>query len=272
MLTGLSKYSMLLGELVKRDIKVKYKGSVLGIIWSVLNPLLMMLVMSVVFSLVFRFNIPHYIVYLITGQVFFSFMVESTTLSMHSILGNGALLRKIYVPKYIFPISKVLSALVNLGFNMVSVLVITAISGVVYSWSLLLIPVAALYILIFSMGLGLVLSTIVVFFRDIQHIYGVFTLAWTYFTPIFYELKHIPEKYQAIFQLNPMYHFINYFRSIVLHQQSLIDYMKDPTHSVTVYQLPGIQENALCLGIAVLMLLIGLLVFRWKQYKFLNYV
>lgn len=256
--TGITKYWMLLGELVKRDIKIKYKGSALGIVWSVINPLLIMLVMSVVFGMLFRFEIEHYIVYLLTGQVFFSFMNEATTISMNSIIWNGSLLRKIYVPKYIFPISKVLSTLVNLGFNLISVFVIMAIDGVTFSWALLMIPVAIFYLFLFSMGLGLLLATIVVFFRDIQHIYGVITLAWTYLTPIFYPISII-EKYEniyvVIYKLNPMYQFINYFRILVLEQR-----------------VPGIEFNAVCLFYGVVMLFIGLAVFKSKQYKFLNYV
>ena len=252
---GLSKYSMLLGELVKRDIKIKYKGSALGILWSVINPLLMMLVMSFVFGMVFRFQIQHYIVYLLTGQVLFSFMNEATTLSMNAILWNGSLLRKIYVPKYIFPISKVLSTLVNLGFNLISVFVIMAIDGVPFSWALFMIPVVIGFLFIFTLGLGLLLSTIVVFFRDMQHIYGVITLAWTYLTPIFYPINQLPENYQFFFKLNPMYQYINYFRIIVLEQR-----------------VPGWEINAVCLLCAIIMLLIGVSVFKAKQYKFLNYV
>jgi len=252
---GILKYSMLLGELVKRDIKIKYKGSMLGIVWSVINPLLIMLVMSVVFGLLFRFEIKHYIVYLLTGQIFFSFMNEATTISMNSIIYNGSLLRKIYVPKYIFPISKVLSTLVNLGFNLISVFVIMIIDGVNFSWALFMIPVAVFYLFLFSMGLGLLLATIVVFFRDIQHIYGVLTLAWTYLTPIFYPVSIIPENFQIIYKINPMYQFINYFRIIVLEQR-----------------VPGIEFNAICLLCGVVMLFIGASVFRSNQYKFLNYV
>jgi ABC-2 type transport system permease protein len=255
MLKNLAKYKTLLGELVKRDIKVKYKGSVLGIIWSVLNPLLMMLIMSVVFTLIFRFQIEHYIVYLLTGQVLFSFMTEATTQSMNSIVGNGALLRKIYIPKYIFPVSKVLSVLVNLGFNMIAVFVIMAIDGAPFSWSLFMIPVVMIFLMIFTVGLGLFLSSVVVFFRDIQHIYGLFTVAWMYITPIFYPMTLIPEKYQIYFKLNPMYHFVTYFRMIVLDRT-----------------VPSLEYHGICLGIAVVMFLIGFFVFRSQQYKFLNYV
>lgn len=253
--TGLKKYSMLLVELVKRDIKTRYKGSVLGIVWSVINPLLLMLVMSVVFGMIFRFDIEHFIVYLLTGQVFFTFMNEATTLSMNSIIANGSLLRKVYVPKYIFPTSKVLSTLVNLGFNMVSVFIIMAIDGVNFSWALTMIPVAVFYLLLFSLGLGLLLSAIVVFFRDIQHIYGVLIVAWTYLTPIFYPVSLIPENYLILYKMNPMYQFINYFRILVFEQR-----------------VPGIEINAVCLLFGVVMLFIGLTAFKANQYKFLNYV
>ncbi len=257
MLKGLSKYSMLLVELVKRDIKVRYKGSALGIIWSVVNPLLLMLVMSLVFGMIFQFKIPHFVVYLITGQVFFGFMNEATTLSMNSIVSSGSLLRKIYIPKYIFPASKVLSTLVNLGFNLISVLVIMAIDGVTFSWALLMTPIAVFYLFLFTLGLGLILATIVVFFRDVQHIYGVITLAWTYLTPIFYPVslvEKLPEGFQTAFKMNPMFQYIDYFRTIVLEQR-----------------VPGLEANATCLLIGVITFLLGVIVFRRNQYKFLNY-
>lgn len=253
--TGILKYTMLLSELVKRDIKIRYKGSALGIVWSVINPLLIMLVMSLVFGLIFRFDVDHYIVYLLTGQVFFGFMNEATSLSMNAIVYNGSLLRKIYVPKYIFPMSKVLSTLVNLGFNLISVFVIMAIDGVRFSWALFMIPVAVFYLFLFSLGLGLLLAAVVVFFRDIQHIYGVVTLAWTYLTPIFYPVSIIPENYLTLYKLNPMYQYVSYFRTIVLEQR-----------------VPGIEMNAVCLLCGVIMLIIGAAFFRSKQYKFLNYV
>ncbi|MDP2891918.1 MAG: ABC transporter permease [Bacillota bacterium] len=253
--TGLAKYRMLLSELVKRDIKIKYKGSILGIVWSVLSPLLMMLVMAAVFSLIFHFDIPHYVVYLLTGQVFFSFMVEATTLSMQSILGNGSLLRKVYVPKYIFPLSKIISTMVNLAFIMVAVFIVMAIDGVPFSWSLLMIPVAVFYLFLFTLGLGLLLAAAVVFFRDIAHIYGVFVTAWMYFTPIFYRVDLIPPQYQIIFKLNPMYHYVSYFRMIILEGR-----------------VPPLEFNAVCLGIGIVMLFLGAAFFKAKQYKFLNYV
>jgi ABC-2 type transport system permease protein len=130
-----------------------------------------------------------------------------------------------------------------------------AIDGVPFSWALLMIPVVVCFLFIFTLGLGLLLSTIVVFFRDMQHIYGIITLAWMYFTPIFYPINQLDESYQFYFKLNPMYQYINYFRIIVLEQR-----------------VPGWEFNAVCLAISLVMLVIGVSVFRVKQYKFLNYV
>ena len=140
------QYKPLMRELVVRDLKVKYRRSFLGYVWSLLNPLLMMTVMSVVFSYMFRFDIPNYPLYLICGQTLWTFFNESTNMAMHSVLQNGSLIRKVYIPKYIFPISRVFSSFVTMGFSLVAILIVMLVTRVPFSLEMLLIPVPLLFL------------------------------------------------------------------------------------------------------------------------------
>ena len=148
------KYRTLLGRLVQRDLKVKYRRSVLGYLWSLLNPLLMMVVMSLVFSYMFRYDIPNYPIYLITGQIMFTFFSESTTMAMTSVLGNASLIKKVYVPKYIFPISRVLSSFVTLLFSLAAVVIVMLATRTPVTPVIILFPLPLVYVLLFSVGVG----------------------------------------------------------------------------------------------------------------------
>ncbi|MEO3945589.1 ABC transporter permease [Gorillibacterium sp. CAU 1737] len=249
------KYKPLLGNLILRDLKVKYRRSILGVLWSVLNPLLMMLVMTSIFSTLFKIDIPNFPVYYLTGSILFSFFSEATSAAMVSVVYSGPLIKKVYIPKYIFPVEKILFSFVNLLFSLVALVFIIVLTSTKVTWSVLLFPIPLLYALCFSLGLGLILSVLAVFFRDILHLYSVLLTAWTYFTPIFYPESIIPEKFRTVLTLNPLYHFINYFRDLVLHGT-----------------IPGISENLLCMSISVITLLIGLIVFKMNQDKFVLYV
>lgn len=174
------KYRYLLSELVFRDIKLKYRKSYLGILWSTLNPLLMMVVLTVVFSSLFQSDIKNFPVYLMTGQLIFNFFSEATNVAMTGIVGNAGLIKKVYIPKYIFPLSRILSSFVNLLFSIVALLLIMIVTKVTFNVSMLLFFVPLIYVLLLSIGVGLILSTYSVFFRDILHLYGVFTLALMY--------------------------------------------------------------------------------------------
>ena len=204
------QYKPLLKELVRRDLKVKYRRSFLGYVWSLLNPLLMMCVMTLVFSYMFRFDIPNYPLYLITGQTLWTFFNESTNMSMYSVLQNGALIKKVYIPKFIFPISRVLSSFVTMSFSLVAILVVMVFSKSPFYWTILLFPVPLFFLLLFAMGIGMVLSALSVYFRDITHLYGVLTLAWMYLTPIFYTESIIPAKFLTLFHINPLYQYITF--------------------------------------------------------------
>ena len=213
----LFKYKDLLSLLVARDIKLKYRRSVLGYMWSILNPLLSMTVMTIVFSHMLGRGIENFPVYLIIGNITFGFMRESSTQAMNSIISNASMLKKVYVPKYMFTLSKITSSLVNLLFSLGALLIVMIFTGTKFTWYCLLvvIPIAELYI--FCIGLGMFLAQANVFFRDIGNIWSVVTLAWMYMTPIFYNIDNLsPTLRYWIPKLNPMYIYITQFRDFVL--------------------------------------------------------
>ena len=168
------KYKPLLRELVVRDLKVKYRRSFLGYLWSLLNPLMMMMVMTVVFSFMFRSNIENFPLYLICGNTLWAFFNESTNMAMGSVLSNGALIKKVYIPKFIFPVSRVLSSFVTMSFSLVAILIVMIFTRTPVHWEILLFFIPLMLLLIFCVGMGMVLSAMAVYFRDIMHLYGVF--------------------------------------------------------------------------------------------------
>ena len=210
-------YKNLLKELVRRDVKTKYRRSVLGMLWSVLNPLGMMIIMSIVFSHVFRSNIENFPVYLMCGQVIFNFYNEASTVAMSSVLGNASLIKKVYVPKYLFPVSKVCSCFVNLVTSFIALVIVIVATGTKLSWTALLVFIPVIYVFVFSLGMGLMLSALVVTFRDLQHLYGILITAWMYMTPIFYPVDMLPGWVADLVRLNPLANFIEMFRDVILY-------------------------------------------------------
>ena len=252
---GLKRFSPLLKELVVRDIKVRYRHSALGLLWTILNPLLMMVVITIVFSTLFKSDIEHFPIYYLAGSLLFSFNSESTTTAMHSMISNASLLKKVYIPKYLFPLANILSGMVNLGFSLIAMFIVMIVTKAPFHITLLLMPIPIFYTFLFATGLGIMLSALTVFFRDIAHFYGVFILAWTYLTPIFYPVSILPPVLMKIMQFNPMYHYVSFMRELVLYGN-----------------FPSMKENLICLLIGLAMLAIGLFVFYKKQDKFVLYV
>lgn len=251
-----NKYKPLLYELVFKDIKVKYRGSILGLFWSVLQPLLNMVVITVVFSTLFAgHGIENYPVYYLSGSLIFALNQDASAEAMTSIIYNAGLLRKIYVPKYLFPLSKVVTALANCSFSMIAMFIIMLITGAPFHWTLVFLPLLLAYVCLFSTGLGLFLAGLTVRFRDIQYFYTVFLMAWTYLTPIFYPVSILPGFMQRLENLNPMFHFVNYSRNIILYGQ-----------------VPSLTLNLFCLVGGVLMLSLGIYVFRKLQDTFVFYI
>ena len=151
---GFRRFTPLLRELVVRDIKVRYRHSALGLVWTVLNPLLMMVVITIVFSTLFKQNIPNFPIYYLSGSLIFAFNSESTTTALNSIISNASLIKKVYIPKYLFPLSNVLSGLVNLGFSLIAMFIVMLITDAPFHATLLLLPIPIFYTFLFSVGLG----------------------------------------------------------------------------------------------------------------------
>lgn len=249
------KYKELLKQLVIRDVKVKYKRSILGIIWSLLNPLMIMIVMTIVFSELFRFEIKNFAAYLISGQIVFNFFAESTSLAMSSIYSEGQLIKKVYIPKYIFPMSKVLFSFVNFMFSLIAIIIVCIVTGVKIKFTVIFGLLSMIYILGFSIGIGLILSSIAVFFRDVVHLYGVMITAWMYLTPIFYPIDIVPQKYIFLVYINPLYYFVTHFRETLLYGE-----------------VPSLLLNLICIQYVIISLIIGLYVFYKKQDSFILYI
>lgn len=256
-IANFNRYSFLMKQLIIRDFKVKYKRSVLGIVWSLLYPVLMMLVMAMVFSQMFKFRMEgvNYLVYLMTGLVMYNYFSEASNVAMSSVVVNFSLINKVYIPKYIFPIAKTLFVGINFLLTLIPLLVIILITGCSINIWYIVLPYIFVCLLLFTMGIGLLLSTISVFLRDMFYIYGIILTIWNYMTPIFYDISIIPTALQPIFKLNPLYIFINGARSIILYGQ-----------------LPTVVELLSMGAIGVGVLAIGSIVFKKNQDKFIYYV
>lgn len=252
---AVERYKFLISQLVSRDFKTKYKRSVFGIFWSFLNPLLTMLVQFLVFSTFFKADTQNYPVYLISGVVCFSFFSECTQMCLNSISSNYRLITKVYIPKYIFPLAKTLSSSVNLAISLIPLLLVTIITGTALHLSFFLMLYFLLCLIVFSLGVGMVLATLMVFFRDIQFLWSVFLTIWQYATPIFYPAEIIPERFRFIVQFNPLYHFIGCLRKCLIDGVS-----------------PEPINYVYCLVFAVGSLLIGSYIFKKCQDKFTLYL
>lgn len=246
------RYRFLAEQLIERDFKTKYKRSVLGVLWSFLNPLLIMLVQYMVFSTLFKSDIDNFPLYLLTGIICFNFFNEATNMALTSIVGNASLITKVYVPKYIYPISRVISSAINLLISMIPIFVVMMITKTPLRPALLLLPIGLVFLVSFSLGIGFILSSIMVFFRDTQFLWGVLSLLWMYITPIFYPETIIPQKFIFFYRLNPLYHIINFIRSILISGVS-----------------PEPKAYLICFVLALLSLSTGAYIFKRTQDKFI---
>ena len=251
------KYSFLLEQLVSRDFKVKYKRSVLGIVWSLLYPVLMMTVMAVVFSNVFKFSTPgvSYLAYLLIGLTYFNYFSEASNLAMSSVVGNFSLINKVYIPKYIFPLSKCLFVGINFLLTLIPLYVVIIATGTGLCWQHILLPFSFVCLFLFTVGMGFILSTISVFLRDMFYIYGIIITIWTYLTPIMYDIKMLNPTFAFILKFNPLYQFINFARTIILYHNT-----------------PTLGQFAGCAISAIIVFLLGIFIFKKKQDKFIYYV
>lgn len=253
--TALKRYRFLIQQLVSRDFKAKYKRSWLGVVWSFINPLLTTFVMYIVFSNIFRFNVDHYAVYLISGVVLFNFFTECCGLCLGSIVGNAALITKVYIPKYIYPLTRTLSSSINLAIALIPALIIALLNGIFPTWSWILAIYPIVCLILFCYGLGMLLSTLMVFFRDIQFIWNVLSMIWMYMTPLFYPVDILSDELRVLLQFNPLYYYVTFFRTCILEGAS--------PEPLMYFQ---------CIGFSLVMLLVGSLVFKKNQDKFVLYL
>ena len=216
MLKRLKKNQFLFEELVKRDFKKKYKRTVLGMAWSVLAPLLQLLVMSLVFTHFFGRTTPHFVVYMFCGTLVFNFFSDATKGGMRALMDNAKVFTKVNVPKYLFLLSRNVQALINFGLILIVFFAFVAADHLPFTWKYicLLYPIGGL--ILFDIGVGMILSALFVFFRDIQYLYDVFTMLLMYMSAIFYNIDTYGETARKLFLLNPVYLFIRYFRKIVI--------------------------------------------------------
>lgn len=250
------KYMPLLAALVERDYKVKYRRSVLGIFWSMLNPILMMLIMNAVFSSVFQGNVPNFPLYLMTGQLVYSFFNEASSSAIFSIVEASALIKKIYVPKYMFPLERVLFGFVNLLFSLVALVIMLVLFRVPFSAPMLLFFVPLLLLFVFTTGFSLLISALCVFVRDLKHLYSVFLTAVMYLTPIMYPLERLEGSWvYYVVLLNPLTWYAQFLRSLVLYGA-----------------MPGAEVQLVCLFWAAGMFGFGVWAFLRLQDRFILHI
>jgi len=251
----LASYQFLFEELVKRDFKKKYKRTVLGMAWSVLSPLLTLLVMRLVFTQFFGRHTPHYTTYLFCGTLVFSYFNESTSQGMTSLMGNAGIFSKVNVPKYLFLFSKNVQTLINFGLTLCVFFVFCILDNITFTWKFICLFYPICMLVLFNIGVGLILSALFVFFRDIQYLWSVFITLLNYLSAIFYTIDNYSPMARNLFLLNPIYLFIRYFRKIVIEAT-----------------IPTIWFHLLMLADVAIVLAIGCWVYKKYNHKFLYYV
>ena len=212
----LSEYSFLFSELVKRDFKKKYKSTYLGMLWSLASPLLTLLIMSLVFTRIFGASTPHYTIYLFCGNICFSYFSDTTSGTMGALLSNADIITKIKLPNELFVLSRAVTALINFAMTFAVFLLFCAIDGISFGVHFLFLPITALFLSVFSLGVGLVLSVMFVYFRDVQYLWSVFTMLLMYLSAIFYTTESFPASVRWLFNLNPLYVYITQLRTTVI--------------------------------------------------------
>lgn len=242
-------------ELVKRDFTKKYKRTVLGMLWSILGPLMTLGVMAIIFTQFFGREMEHYVIYMFCGNLLFSYFKEATNGGMTALQANANIFSKVNVPKYMFVLSKSVSATINFGINLCVLFIFCLFDGVTFTWkfTLLVFPICCL--IVFNIGMSLILSAGYMMFKDLRYLYDVFTLLLMYVSAIFYSIDAYPMQKQYCFYLNPVYVYIRYFRKIILEDT-----------------IPKASFHLLAVGYALVALIIGAVIYKKKNYKFLYYI
>ncbi|NFH68122.1 ABC transporter permease [Clostridium botulinum] len=248
-------YRALLWEFVKKDIKLKYRNSFLGIIWSMLNPLLIMVVLTFIFSNLFKNKIPNFPVYCLSGRLIYTFFSQATNQCMKSITSKSSLIKKIYVPKYLYPLSRSLSAFIMFLISLVPLIGVMIFTNVEINKVIIIVIFPLISLFFIALGIGLLISTVNVFFRDMEHLYSVVLMIIMYMSAIFYSVDIISSKYQIILKLNPIFPIICAVRDCILNGK------------ITSY-----DNWILCLIYPVIYMVIGLISFYKNQDKFILHI
>lgn len=245
------RYRHMLYTLIKQDIRGRYKGTVFGFLWTLLNPLFMLLVYSVVFQFVFKSGIEHYPVYLFICLMPWNCFQNSIFMGTACISNNGSILKKVYFPREVLPIATVSSNIINYLFSAVIIFIALLVSGVGVSWTALFLPVILLVQAIFTLGVILILSAINVYFRDVQYMMNPIMMIWMYATPILYSVSMVPEKYRNIYMLNPMTRIMTAYQDILYNKT-----------------LPNLSSFGITAIVALCIFIIGCVVFSKLQRRF----
>jgi ABC-type polysaccharide/polyol phosphate export permease len=250
-----SQYRELIWALALKDLRVRYKRSVLGFLWALLNPLFMMVILTVVFSAVMRQPIDQYAVFLLVAILPWTFFSQALSYAVESIVGNGELLKKLYIAKSVFPISAVLANLINFFLSLIPLIFLLAVLRFPFHWTWIYLPFPLICLTAFTLGFGFFCAAANVFFRDVSHIVQIVLAGWFYCSPIIYSLDFIPRKYYLFFRFNPMVYILNGFRMCLYHGM-----------------LPTVQSAAMSLACGLGFLVLGYLVFRRCQDSFVYYL
>lgn len=255
MLKRYKQYKFLFEELVHRDFTKKYKRTALGIGWSVLSPLLQLLVMKIMLTRFFATGIEHYTTFLFAGNIIFNYYNEATTAGMTALAENAGIITKVNIPKYLFVFSKNISSLISFGMTVVVFFILAAFDGIFITWKVFLLIYPIVCLVLFNVGIGLILSALYTFFRDLQYLYNIFTFLLMYMSAVFYNIESYSKIAQNLFLLNPIYLFIRYFRKIVIDQTI-------PSHWFHLLMLADV------------LIAVGLGIYMYKKYnhEFLYYM
>ena len=245
------RYKDLVTQMVRRDILTRYKRSVLGVAWTMLNPLGTTIILAFVFSNIFGTMQENYVVYVLSGLIAWTFFDQTTKASITNLIWGGSLLKRIYVPRTVFAVSSIGTGLVNLILSFVPLLLVMLFTHAPIHWTALLMPIPILFLAMFSLGVGLFISSIAIFYADVAEMYQIVLTAWFYLSPVIFVDSIFPPQYLTIIKLNPMYYLINLFRAPIYEGR-----------------VPTAQEFLLSGGIATITLLVGWVVFTRKADQF----
>ena len=249
---SISKNSFLFKQLVKYNFKKRYKGTVLGMIWSILYPLFDLLILVLIFTKLLGRNTPHYPIYVFCGTLLMAYFREATRDGMTCFRNNRSLITKVKMPNYLLLISKNASSLINFALTLTIFILLCIVDGISINLTFILLLFPIICISLFNIGVGFILNTCYVFFRDVSYIYDLLLIIINYLSATFYNIGSFSSSVQKLFLLNPIYCYIRYFRIIVIENN-----------------IPGIELHALCLFYAVIYLSIGILVYRKNKNKFI---